>query len=400
MYLLSKVAWLAAAIPHILFVASAPAPISLTEVKGAELDARGVTYPSVSGRLFNIDGRTQYFAGTNSWWLGHLWSNADVDQAVSQMAATKYKVVRTWAFGNTNNPGTETNVFYQTLNSSGQFINYNPSNGIARLDYAVRKAEQAGLKLIMVLLNDWDDLGGINTYTNVYGGDHNGFYTNARAQTAYRNYIRFIINRYKSSPSIFAWELCNEPHCNGCNPAVITKWASDTSTFIKSLDRNHMVSLGDEGWLGPTSSYVTGYEDRFPYNGAQGVDFEKILAIPTIDFGTVHMYANLWGYPYSWGNQWIEQHNQIGKKLNKPVVLEEYAVPGSEDRLGIMGGYHDTVAKKTSLAGAMNWQFGTDLPSGNVPFDEYALRWGESGYQTLAVQFAGVMNGKRAVATM
>ncbi|KAL8870289.1 MAG: hypothetical protein Q9174_003634 [Haloplaca sp. 1 TL-2023] len=401
MYVWSKAVWLAATVSHVLLVASAPTPVSLTEVKRSELDSRGTTYPTVSGRLFNINGVNQYFAGTNAWWLGHLWSDADVDQAVSQMAATKYKVVRTWAFGNTNNPATETNVYFQTLNSSGQYINYNPSNGIARLDYAVKKAEQAGLKLIMTLLNEFDDLGGINTYINAFGGDHNGFYTNARAQTAYRNYIRFIVNRYKASPAIFSWELCNEPHCVGCNTAVITKWASDTSAYIKSLDRNHMVSLGDEGWLGTTSSYVTGYEpDRFPYNGAQGVDFEKILQIPTIDFGTFHMYANLWGYPYSWGNKWIEQHNQIGKKYNKPVVFEEYAVPQSEDRATIMGGYQNTVVQKTSIAGAMNWQFGTSLPSGNNPFDEYALRWGEAVYQQLGVQFASVMNGKRAVATM
>ena len=80
-------------------------------------------------------------------------------------------------------------------------------------------------------------------------------------------------------------------------------------------------------------------------------------------------------------------------------MLEEYAVPDHEDRVSIMGGYQNTVVQKTSLAGAMNWQFGTQFPSGTNPFDEYALRWGESVYQSLGTQFASVMNGKSAVAT-
>lgn len=33
----------------------------------------------VAGHLFNIDGKVEYFAGMNAWWLAHLSSNKDVD---------------------------------------------------------------------------------------------------------------------------------------------------------------------------------------------------------------------------------------------------------------------------------------------------------------------------------
>ena len=39
-----------------------PAAIPSTDTD-INVEARGTTYPSVSGRLFNINGKTQYFSG-------------------------------------------------------------------------------------------------------------------------------------------------------------------------------------------------------------------------------------------------------------------------------------------------------------------------------------------------
>lgn len=143
------------------------------------------------------------------------------------------------------------------------------------------------MKLVMPMLNNWDDLGGINTYTNAFGGDHNSFYTDARSQAAYKNYIKFIVNRYKSSSAIFAWELCNEPRCRGCSSSTLTDWASSISAYIKSLDPHHMVTLGDEGWFYPPES-----DGSYAYSGYEGVDFVKNLGIKTLDYGTFHMYPD------------------------------------------------------------------------------------------------------------
>ena len=143
------------------------------------------------------------------------------------------------------------------------------------------------MKLVLPLLNNWDDLGGINTYTNAFGGSETSFYTDTRSQAAYRDYVEFIVNRYKSSSAIFAWELCNEPRCRGCDRSVITNWASSTSAFIKSLDSRHMVALGDEGWFYPPES-----DGSYAYSGYEGVDFEANLCIKTLDYGTFHLYPD------------------------------------------------------------------------------------------------------------
>ncbi|KAI4125710.1 MAG: hypothetical protein LQ341_006949 [Variospora aurantia] len=388
MYISSRLALLALVLFYSAFIRCAPTPVDLVET--ADLEARTASIASVDGRLFRIDDKTQHFAGR----IPYHAPDGAVDRS-----QTGYKVTRVWGFGTTNNPSASYDVYYQVLNSTGQYVNYNPSNGIARLDYAVAAAEKYGIKIILVLLNNWDALGGINTYTNVYGGTHNGFYTNAAAQAAYKNYIKFIVTRYKHSTAVFSWELCNEPRCPGCDPAIITKWAADTSAYIKSLDATHLVSLGDDGWFAPaSSSYLPHNDGSYAYSGYEGVDFEKNLAIRTLDFGTVHMYPDQWGYNYSWGSTWIAQHNAVGKKLGKPVLLEEYAVPDGVDRVAIARPWQETVLHKTSIAGDLMWQFGTQFPSGNKPLDHYAVYWDTSDLRVLGNGHVSEMAGKKAVA--
>ncbi|MCJ1414434.1 hypothetical protein MMC32_000760 [Xylographa parallela] len=357
------------------------------------------THAYANGRLFNIDGKTQYFAGTNTWWLGHLMSDADVETAVSEIASTGLKVTRVWGFGNVNTAaGNENSVYFQILNETlpgGQQINMN-ANGIARLDSAVYTAEKYGIQLVLPMLNNWGDLGGIATYTTAFGGNATSFYTDAKSQAAYRNYIEFVVNRYKNTNAIFAWELCNEPRCHGCDTSVIYNWASETSAFIKSLDPTHMVTLGDEGWMAPPTG-----DGSYAYSGAEGVDFIKNLGISTLDYGTFHMYPDQWGYNFTWGNTWIEQHDAAGKAAGKPVVLEEYGAPYANNKTAITLPWQNTIVQDTSIAYDSYWQFATVLPSGTNDADNYAISYNTavgSDYQTLFIQHAKAMAAKPAVA--
>src|ERR1700712_1571677 len=122
------------------------------------------------------------------------------------------------------------------------------------------------------------------TYFNIALTD---WYTFSAAQAQYQKYIQAVVSRYKSSTAIFAWELANEPRCNGCATSVITNWATSTSAYIKSLDSNHLVTMGDEGF-GLDGSGDTSY----PFRTGEGLDFAKNLAISTIDFGTFHLYPS------------------------------------------------------------------------------------------------------------
>ena len=46
----------------------------------------GGSFAKPAGRLFNLAGKVEYFAGSNAWWLAHLLNNADVDLVLSEVA--------------------------------------------------------------------------------------------------------------------------------------------------------------------------------------------------------------------------------------------------------------------------------------------------------------------------
>ena len=337
------------------------------------------SFASTHGTTFDLDGKRQYFAGTNSWWLGHLFEDADVEIAVSEIVKSGLKVSRVWGFGNVNTPTNES-VYYQLLDNSTSKVSINyGSNGIGRLDSAIRHAEKYGLKLVLPMLNNWDDLGGISTYcayanstTTGKGCTATSFFTNQVAQTAYKNYIKFLVSRYKQSPAVFAWELCNEPRCHGCDKSVIHNWASQTSAYIKSLDSKHLVTLGDEGWF-CNDTYPGNFGGSYAYSCGEGVDFALNLQIPTLDYGTFHMYPDQWGYNYTWGNEWISQHAQYAKIAGKPVVLEEYGAPNNQaNQTAIDAEWQQTILQ-SNIAYDSFWQFGTTLPSGTNDTDQYTV---------------------------
>ncbi len=88
-----------------------------------------------------------------------------------------------------------------------------------------------------------------------------------------------------------AWELANEPRCSGstgsassaCDTtgSTINAWAKTISAYIKSIDPNHLVAIGDEGWFQEANP------PTYPYAPGVGVDFVKNLQISTLDFGTL-----------------------------------------------------------------------------------------------------------------
>jgi mannan endo-1,4-beta-mannosidase len=80
----------------------------------------------------------------------------------------------------------------------------------------------------------------------------------------------------------------------------------------------------------------------YSFNGGAGEDFEADLALPDVDFGVYHMYPQYWesglDNPESnvtltqWGAFWINEHAKVAKKLNKPLVLEEFGYAGYDNK--------------------------------------------------------------------
>lgn len=217
---------------------------STTTTKATATGTLGTGFPTTNGLDFEIDGKKSYFAGSNSYWIGFLTNNDDVDLVLDHMDESGLRILRVWGFNDVNTVPSSGTVYYQLLKDGTATINTG-ADGLQRLDYVVASAEARNVKLIINFVNNWSDYGGMAAYVTAFGGSQTSWYTNTAAQTAYRAYIKAVVSRYIDSPAVFAWELANEPRCNGCDTSVLYNWIESTSAYIKSLDSKHMVAIGD-----------------------------------------------------------------------------------------------------------------------------------------------------------
>ncbi|KAG8913916.1 hypothetical protein FRC00_001299 [Tulasnella sp. 408] len=223
------------------------------------------------GEKFKVDGRDFYFAGTTAYWLTQVQAN-DITKTLDDIAAHKLGVVRIWGFrevvGATNDdPATYTQQWVNGEQKCNQ-------HGIDRIKFILDEAQKRGIYVQISLTNNWspdfpangkhpgslsNSYGGMDTYVQQIhpGGDHDLFYTDDAVKDAYKKWLNCIIPPLASHKAVFAWELANDPRCQGakgrttsgsCNTHTITRWTADTADFVKSLDPYHMVSSGDGGF--------------------------------------------------------------------------------------------------------------------------------------------------------
>lgn len=298
-----------------------------------------MSYVSTQGTKFQVSGRTTRFTGTNSYYLG--WASREmVDATFQTAAALGIEIMRTWGFLDEPKNG----VVYQTWENNAPRYH---EDGLAKLDYVVAQARQYGIKLILPLVNNWKDMGGIPAYQSWLGlATPQQFYSDAKARQAYKDWCRTLVTRYKDDPTIFAWELANEARCDGGAPALL-RWVDEMSRYLKTIDSNHLVAAGDEGCfnrLFTRNQYL---------NGSHGADFDQFLQLDAIDFGTFHLYP--WEQAdASFGSKWIERHASAAARWNKPAMLEEYGWTDKVTRGDVYAKWLETV-RKTDLAGDLFW---------------------------------------------
>lgn len=315
-----------------------------------------------NGSLCKIVGANNYYAG----FATHAMRRAVVD-AAKQMGLN---VLRCPAFLDATWRG----AYFQSWNPATNRTEVNVGeSGIQRLDHLIADAEQAGVRLILPLVNHWPDFGGMDRYVEWFqAASRDDFYRDRSIREAYQSYVRQILTRentvtgrlYRDEPAILAWELANEPRCDARNGgAILLKWVREMSGWIKQNDPNHLLGVGDEGFF-----------------GKHGVDCEAFLAVPDIDFGTFHLYPQAWKErdPLRYGLRWIEQHLGAGKNAGKPMLLEEYGMTiggrrglsSSSERDEIYRAWLDSVAARDG-AGDLAWMIASTDDETGVRYPDY-----------------------------
>ena len=356
-------------------------------------------YVASSGTGFVLNGQPYHASGTNCYYLTYK-SPGMVDAALADAQAMGLRVVRVWGFLDCGN-GNPANGVLPTGNKDGVYFQYKDTatgtvkindgaDGLARLDYVIDKAAQLGLKVTVSLTNNWGDFGGMDQYLAWHRGNsnwyHDEFYSDATIRQAYKDYVAHILNRtnsrngrlYKNDPTIFSWELANEPRCkNGAGHdrlnvwtmTTIRDWANVMAGYIQSIDANHMVAVGDEGF------FNRGIAADWTYNGVDGVDHEALTALHDIDYASFHLYPDNWGKDVAWGTQWITAHCLAAASLGKPTVLGEYGyeVPkhSEAERMAAYTVWGDTL-RTNGGDGSWFWMIGSYDPIGpGLRYEDY-----------------------------
>jgi len=160
--------------------------------------------------------------------------------------------------------------------------------------------------------------------------DKNDFYTNATCKQLYKDYINYFLNRvntitgkaYKDDPTILMWELANEPRCeSGPSGDTLQSWIDEMAGYIKSIDPNHLVSTGEEGW------YNIAGNSNWKYDGSQGTDYIRNNQSPYIDVCSFHLYPEGYGMSDQDNLDWIQKHLADAHNIaGKPVYLGEFGI--------------------------------------------------------------------------
>lgn len=342
--------------------------------------AAGGGFVRVQGTRFALNGKPFFANGFNAYWL--MLFGADpaqrgkVTAALSQAAGAGLSVGRTWAFGDGSSSGANALQY-----SPGRY-NENTFQG---LDFVLSEARKYGIKMILSLVNSYDSFGGRKQYVQWAReqghpvGSDDEFFTNPVVKGFYKNHIKTVLTRvntitgvaYKDDPTIMAWELMNEPRCQSdLSGRTIQSWITEMAAHVKSIDGNHLLEAGLEGFYG-ASSPSRGAVNPSGYQ--LGTDFIANNQAPGIDFATVHSYPDQWLPSLDAQSQlrflgsWLDAHIADAQAvLRKPLLVAEFGKSrkdrgySSDQRDALFGAVYAKVYNSARAggpaAGALFWQ--------------------------------------------
>jgi mannan endo-1,4-beta-mannosidase len=304
----------------------------------------------VSGTRFMVGNSPYYFVGTNFWYgmnLGAEGVAGDRARLIRELDTLKsLGVTNLRILAASEGPDSEPwRVTPSVQPAAGAYR----EDVLRGLDFLLYEMSLRGMRAVVCLNNFWPWSGGMAQYLNWVGagpipypppqpgGDWGAyqkytsqFYLNEEAMRISYAFMKNVITRtnhysqlkYADDPTIMAWQLANEPR-GIKNAAAFNHWINRASSFIKSLDRRHLVTVGVEG--------------ETPNPVSAGMDFVLNSKHPNVDYTTIHIWAQNW----SWFNpgdtktfapavdqmrKYLREHIVKAKALGKPLVVEEFGL--------------------------------------------------------------------------
>ncbi len=300
---------------------------------------------------FQRMGKPYFFMGANFWQgmnLGDSRSFTKRALLVRELDRLKMAgITQLRVLALSEGPSTEPYRIIPAVQNRPQEMD---ENLLVGLDFLLSEMSKRDMTAVICLSNFWPWSGGFSQWVSwtegssiPYPPPHPGgtwsafqeysarFYTLLSAVRAQQEAVKNIITRtnsiskvpYSLDPTIMSWQLANEPR-GGRYRKEFLNWIRNSARFIKSLDPNHMVTIGSEGeTLNPIEA---------------GNHFSEDHSIPEIDYATIHIWVENWGI-YNPVNteknrnlaiitmrKYINDHIKKSKLIKKPLVLEEFGL--------------------------------------------------------------------------
>ena len=351
---------------------------------GADAEAATPAFITREGQRLLRGGAPYRVVGANLWYAAWLGADADFGDRARLMR----ELDRLQALGLNNlriMAAAEEGPLRHSIKPGFTLPDGSANAALADgLDFAMAEIAKRGMTAVLVLSNFWEWSGGLQTLLQRVTGsyiDMNDpahpwpafadataeFYANADAVALYHDHVRALVGRtnaitgvpYAEDPAIMSWQLANEPRPGGSDDAIARNsvaylaWIEQTAALIRSLDANHLVSLGQEG-----TQATNGNEELVT------------AAHQHVDYLTAHIWPLNWGWVKgddlagTWpaGQQlvvdYLAAHTRLAAAMDKPLLVEEFGFPrdgeeyGPEATTDFRQLYYDTIydAVETSWA--------------------------------------------------
>lgn len=213
-------------------------------------------------------------------------------------------------------------------------------------------------------------------------------FSNEGNLTNFEKFIRTIVLHknsingriYRDDPTILAWDIMNEPAVELFTPAELTSWLEKMTTFIKSIDPNHLLTIGINTSPGIYSTSGEHY---------------TALNVPGLDYFSFHFNTSFSSAEESQLDS-IRYRVEMLRSMGKPVVMEEFGAGSRRilpDNISAEELKDWVLVYKTQLdtafsagaAGALFWGWG-------VPETKQVLMWWrEEDHDVSEIQFVQML---------
>jgi CSLREA domain-containing protein len=268
-------------------------------------------FVSRNGQELVLNGQTFRFSGVNMFnansdgYCGQAYTDQQLADAFTEIGQSDDVVVRAW--------------FYQPLAASkapGTTREWTGTRDWARFDRMLQIASTQNVKVIPVLTDHGGECGDFGTTGVKTAEFYQTGYTVANPDelaryehwVSYRDWAQEVVERYRDDPTVLFWQLINEAEVNPNYPGP---WAQDMSDLVRSIDANHLISLGTIG----TGQCGAGSSD----------EYQRIHDLPNIDLCEYHDYDQTADMP---GDEFNGLTSRIDRcrALNKPLFVGEVGI--------------------------------------------------------------------------